>query len=158
MKKIFFIILFFGIISCIGSDTEYLPASMSESKNKGLLIKVYQPTKNKITINNTEYIIEEAFTTFKLNSKKDQTINKSFFAFSIQLRSLKTHEEGLSPEDMMHYTEYINFNCNLCAGIDTDHIIMYYDDIRKRDKLDSIKIGFTNHNKQEEVIYFIQKH
>lgn len=156
MKKLFLIPLFLTLFSCIGSDTEFLPGTISEANSKKLLIKEYRPTYNKVTINQGEYEIVEAFTTFKLNSKNDQTINKSFFAFSVRIKNLKTGEEGLSPEDSDH-SEFLDFHCDFCGGINNDNLVLYYDDISKRESLDSIKIGFKDRNRNEKVVYFIQK-
>lgn len=153
MKKIILIFIsFFIIISCVGSDTEFLPTDILEAKNKNLLIKVYRPTNNKIIINQTEYLIQEAFTTFKYNSKYDKSINKNFFAFSLKLKNLTTNKEGLNSND----NDYINFYCNYCGGINTGNIVMSYKNITQRNTLDSIKIGFKNNDEIEKIIYFIQ--
>ncbi|PQA91483.1 hypothetical protein B0A69_16845 [Chryseobacterium shigense] len=156
MKKLFLISLFLTLFACVGSDTEFLPQTVSESKSRKLLIKEYRPTENKVIINQGEYEIVEAFTTFKFNSKKDQTINKSFFAFSVRIKNLKTGKIGLSSEDSDH-SQFLNFYCNFCGGINNDNLVLYYDDISKRESLDSIRIGFKDRNKNEKVVYFVQK-
>ncbi|MBB6371699.1 hypothetical protein [Chryseobacterium shigense] len=153
MKK-YILFLFLMVMSCVGSDTEFLPQTVSEARNRGLLIKEYYPTVNKITINKGEYEIVEAFTTFKFNSKKDQTINKNFFAFSIRLKNLKTGKEGLSLEDSDH-SQFLDFHCDFCGGINNDNIVLYYDDISKRETLDSVKIGFKDQHRNEKVVYFM---
>ncbi|AZA47436.1 hypothetical protein EG346_04220 [Chryseobacterium carnipullorum] len=156
MKKLILIPLFFVLISCVGSDTEFLPQTISESKSKNLFIKEYKPTENKVTINQGDYEIVEAFTTFKLNSKNDQTINKNFFAFSVRIKNLKTGKAGLSVEDSDH-SQFLNFYCDFCGGINNDNVVLYYDDISNRESLNSIKIGFKDGNKNEKVVYFVQK-
>jgi len=156
MRKLFLIPLFLTLLSCVGSDLESLPQTVSESKSKKLLIKEYRPTENKLIINQGEYKIVEAFTTFKLNSKNDQTINKNFFAFSVRIKNLKTGEEGLSLEDSDH-DKFIDFYCDFCGGINNDNIVLYYNDINKRDNLDSIKIGFKDKNRKEKIVYFVKE-
>ena len=156
MKKIFLIPLFLTLLSCVGSDTEFLPQTISESKSKNLFIKEYRPTENKVTINEGEYEIVEAFSTFKLNSKNDQTINKNFFAFSVRIKNFKTGNVGLSPEDSDH-SQFLDFYCDFCGGINNDNLVLYYNDISKRENLDSIKIGFKDRNKNEKVVYFVWK-
>ena len=156
MKKLFLIPLFLTLFACVGSDTEFLPQTVSESKSRKLLIKEYRPTENKVIINQGEYEVVEAFTTFKFNSKNDPTINKSFFAFSVRIKNLKTGETGLSPEDSDH-SQFLDFHCDFCGGINNNNLVLYYDDISKRESLDSIKIGFKDRNKNEKVVYFVQK-
>lgn len=155
MKKLILILLL-SSVSCVGPDTEFLPQTISEAKSRRLLIKEYRPTVNKVMINKGEYEIMEAFTTFKFNSKKDQTINKNFFAFSVRLKNIKTGKEGLSLEDSDH-DQFIDFYCDFCGGINNDNIVLYYDDISKRKTLDSVKIGFKDRNKNEKVVYFVQE-
>ncbi|WP_172282391.1 hypothetical protein [Chryseobacterium sp. LAM-KRS1] len=157
MKNLIFLWAIFSItVSCVGSDTEFLPADISEAREKKLLIHVYKPTSNKITINRTEYLIQEVFTTFKYNSKNDQRINKNFFALSIKIKDLKTNQKGLSVEDSDH-SRFINFHCDFCGGLNNDNIVMYYNDISKRNTLDSVKIGFKNYKNHEQLIYLIKK-
>jgi hypothetical protein len=156
MKKLFIIPLFLTLFSCVGSDLESLPQTVSESKSKKLFIKEYRPTENKVIINQGEYKIVEAFTTFKLNSKNDQTINKNFFAFSVRIKNLKTGKEGLALEDSDH-SQFLHFYCDFCGGINNDNIVLDYKDINKRESLDSIKIGFKDRNKNEKVVYFVRK-
>lgn len=157
MKKLFLISLFLTLFACVGSDTEFLPQTILEARKRNLLIKDYDPSKREVTINQTKYLILESFTTFKYNSKRDQTINKSFFAFIVKLKNLETNEEFLSEAEAFDYTKFINFYCDMCAGLDTDNIALYYDEISKRESLDSIKIGFKDRNKNEKVVYFVQK-
>lgn len=107
-------------------------------------------------INQTKYLILGSFTTFKYNSKRDQTINKSFFAFIVKLKNLETNEEGLSPEDSDH-DKFIDFHCDFCGGINNNNIVLYYNDISKRDSLDSIKIGFKDKNRNERIVYFVKE-
>lgn len=156
MKKLFLISLFLILLSCVGSDTEFLPQTISESKSKNLFIKEYRPTENRVTINKGEYEIVEAFSTFKLNSKNDQAINKNFFAFSVRIKNLKTGEIGLSLEDSDH-SQFLDFYCDFCGGINNDNLVLYYEDISKRESVDSIKIGFKDRNKNEKIVYFVQK-
>lgn len=156
MKKLFFISLFLTLFACVGSDTEFLPQTVSESKSRKLLIKEYRPTENRVMINQGEYEIVEAFTTFKLNSKKDRTINKNFFVFSVRIKNLKTGEEGLSLEDSDH-DKFIYFHCDFCGSINSNNIVLHYDDISKRNNLDSIKIGFKDKNRNEKIVYFVKE-
>lgn len=154
MKKLIPALLFLSMSSCVGSDMESLPQHISEAKSKGLFVKEYHPTEKKIRINQGEYEILEAFTTFKLNSKKDPTINKSFFAFNIRIKNIRTGKEGLAVEDSNH-DQFLDFYCDFCGGLINDNISLHYNDISQRESLDSIKIGFKDSNGKEEVVYFV---
>ncbi|UWX59480.1 hypothetical protein N0B40_13805 [Chryseobacterium oranimense] len=156
MKKLFLILACLALNSCVGTDTEFLPHTASEAKSKHLLIKEYLPTENKVIINQGKYEIVEAFTTFKFNSKNDQTINKNFFAFSVRIKNLKTGKAGLSLEDSDH-SKFLDFHCDFCGGINNDNLVLYYNDISKRESLDSIKIGFKDKNGNEKIVYFVKE-
>ncbi|CEJ68353.1 hypothetical protein BN1195_00636 [Chryseobacterium oranimense G311] len=156
MKKLFLILLCLVLFCCVGSDTEFLPQTVSEAKSRRLFIKEYLPTENKVIINQGEYQIVEAFTAFKFNSKNDQTINKNFFAFSVRIKNLKTGKAGLSLEDSDH-SQFLDFHCDFCGGINNDNLVLYYNDISKRESLDSIKIGFKDKNGNEKIVYFVKE-
>lgn len=138
------------LYSCVGSDTTFLPNTIEEAKNDKLLIHIYRPSQRIVTINNSEYYLEDAFTTFKFNSKKDLTINKNFFAFIVKLKNLKTGEKMLTEDD--HY-QFINYYSDT-GGIHDSNVSIDYDDINLREKLDTISMGFRNHLKQETIIKF----
>lgn len=152
MKILRFLLLSttFFLYSCVGSDTTFLPNTIEEAKNDKLLIHIYRPSQRIVTINNSEYYLEDAFTTFKFNSKKDLTINKNFFAFIVKLKNLKTGEKMLTEDD--HY-QFINYYSDT-GGIHDSNLSIDYDDINLRDKLDTISMGFRNHLKQETLIKF----
>ncbi|MCA6065704.1 hypothetical protein JI747_000855 [Chryseobacterium sp. RG1] len=138
------------LCSCVGSDLTSLPNTIEEAKNDKLLIHIYRPSQRIVTINNSEYYLEDAFTTFKFNSKKDLTINKNFFAFIVKLKNLKTGEKMLTEDD--HY-QFINYYSDT-GGIHDSNVSIDYDDINLREKLDTISMGFRNHLKQETIIKF----
>ena len=139
------------LYSCVGSDTTFLPNTIEEAKNDKLLIHIYRPSQRIVTINNSEYYLEDAFTTFKFNSKKDLTINKNFFAFIVKLKNLKTGEKMLAMQD--DYGQFINFYADN-GGIHDSNLSIDYDDINLREKLDTISMGFRNHLKQETIVKF----
>lgn len=141
------------LYSCVGSDTTFLPDTIEKAKNDKLLIHIYRPSQRIVTINNSEYYLEDAFTTFKFNSKKDLTINKNFFAFIVKLKNLKTGEKMLAVEDD-HY-QFINYYSDT-GGIHDSNVSIDYDDISLREKLDTITIGFKNHLKKETTVKFIK--
>lgn len=157
MKSLMYLFCSCFMMSCVGSDTEFLPGNLSEAMQKDLLIKEYVPNKDTVNINHTKYVIIESFTTFKFNSKHDQTINKNFFAFIVRLKNLETNEEFLSDADALQYSTFINFHCNQCAGLDTHNIVLYYNDISQREKLDRIQIDFKDYQNMEQKVYFIKK-
>lgn len=138
------------LYSCVGSDTTFLPNTIEEAKNDKLLIHIYRPSQRIVTINNSKYYLEDAFTTFKFNSKKDLTINKNFFAFIVKLKNLKTGEKMLTEDD--HY-QFINYYSDT-GGIHDSNVSIDYDDINLREKLDTISMGFRNHLKQETLVKF----
>lgn len=138
------------LCSCVGSDLTSLPSTIEQAKNDKLLIHIYRPSQRIVTINNSEYYLEDAFTTFKFNSKKDLTINKNFFAFIVKLKNLKTGEKMLAEND--HY-QFINYYSDT-GGIHDSNVSIDYDDISLRDKLDTISMGFRNHLKQETIVKF----
>jgi hypothetical protein len=139
------------VCSCVGSDLTSLPSTIEQAKNDKLLIHIYRPSQRIVTINNSEYYLEDAFTTFKFNSKKDLTINKNFFAFIVKLKNLKTGEKMLAMQD--DYGQFINFHADN-GGIHDSNLSIDYDDINLREKLDTISMGFKNHLKQETIVKF----
>lgn len=148
--------MFLILISCVGSDTSFLPNTIEKAKNDKLLINIYEPSLRKIKINDTSYFLEDAFTTFKYNSTKDLTINKNFFAFILQLKNIKTGENTISSDNYINYTDYINFK-NDQGGIHDSTLGIVYDDISKRNGLDTIIISFKDHSKKEVEVKFIKK-
>lgn len=140
------------LYSCVGSDLTSLPSTIEQAKNDKLLIHIYRPSQRIVTINNSEYYLEDAFTTFKFNSKKDLTINKNFFAFIVKLKNLKTGEKMLTEND--HY-QFINYYSDT-GGIHDSNVSIDYDDISLRNKLDTISMGFKDHQKKETTIKFIK--
>ncbi|WP_139262475.1 hypothetical protein [Chryseobacterium polytrichastri] len=107
-------------------------------------------------INKTEYYLENAYTSFKFNSKNDLRINKNFFAFIIKLKNIKTGKQELSTEDFIDYPKYINFYSEQ-GGIHDSQLSITYDDISKRKNLDTITIGFNDFSGKETKIKFIKK-
>lgn len=141
------------LYSCVGSDLTSLPSTIEQAKNDKLLIHIYRPSQRSIIINNSKYYLEDSFTTFKFNSKRDLTINKNFFAFIIKLKNIKTGEKMLAMED--DYGQFINFYSDN-GGIHDSSLSLNYDDISITDKLDTITIGFKNHLKKETPVKFIK--
>ncbi|AKK73124.1 hypothetical protein OK18_11320 [Chryseobacterium gallinarum] len=153
MKKSLFIILII-FFSCVDSNTEFLPKNISEAVKEKLLIAEYKPNTSNIKINENEYIIEEAFTTFKYISKNNKNINKNFFAFVLKIKDIKSNNVGLSLNDQMDYDKYINFYCDNCGGIDSDNIVVIYNNLKTLKTLDTIKIGFKDKLNKEKLIIF----
>ncbi|WP_426277368.1 hypothetical protein ACN9MN_18180 [Chryseobacterium sp. S-02] len=155
MKILKFLLLSTSLFlySCVGSDLTSLPNTIEQAKNDKLLIHIYQPSQRQVIINNSEYYLEDAFTTFKFNSKRDLTINKNFFAFIIKLKNVKTGKKMLAMED--DYGQFINFYSDN-GGIHDSNLSLTYDDINQRERLDTISIGFKDHLKKETTVKFIK--
>ncbi|MPS66126.1 MAG: hypothetical protein DI622_14275 [Chryseobacterium sp.] len=155
MKILKFLLLSTALFlySCVGSDLTSLPSTIEEAKNDKLLIHIYRPSQRCVIINNSKYYLEDAFTTFKFNSKRDLTINKNFFSFIIKLKNIKTGEKMLAMED--DYGQFINFHADN-GGIHDSNLSLNYDDISLREKLDTITIGFKNRLKKETPVKFIK--
>lgn len=156
MKKLLFIILI-TFFSCVGSDTTFLPHNITEARKQNLLVTEFNPTKKSININNSKYSIEQAFTTTKFNSKNDRRINANFFAFVLVIKNLETGAYGLDFNNQINYDQFIKFDCKTCGGIVSDNIVITYDNFNDRKKLDSVKIGFIDSSKKEEIIVFTKK-
>ncbi|MEG0925761.1 hypothetical protein [Chryseobacterium sp.] len=156
-KELILMFLLLFVISCVGSDTEFLPQNISEAKNEKLLISEYKPNTNNIKINETEYVIEEAFTTFKYISKSNKNINKNFFAFILKIKNIKSNNSGISSNDQVYYNKFVNFYCDNCGGIDSDNIVLIYNDLKTLKTLDTIKISFKDNLNKEKLIIFDKK-
>ncbi|RMZ59585.1 hypothetical protein D1632_08110 [Chryseobacterium nematophagum] len=117
MKKLILMFALLCIISCIGSDTEFLPQNILEAKKEKLLIAEYKPTTINIKIDETDYVIEEAFTAFKYIAKNNKNINKNFFAFILKIRNIKNDDIGLSDSDPINYNKFINFYGDNCGEL-----------------------------------------
>lgn len=156
LQKFFLCLLLLALQSCVGSDTTFLPDTLDQAKREGLLINIFEPSLRTVKINKTEYFLENAYTSFKFNSKNDLRINKNFFAFIIKLKNVKTGEQELSTEDFIDYPKYINFNSDQ-GGIHDSHLSIIYEDISKRKNLDTITIGFNDFSGKETKIKFIKK-
>ena len=72
-KTLLFLIINIILFSCAGPDYTSLPQNIKDAKKDNLLYDIYLPNKKSVMINETEYIINDAFTTtkFKLYGKKD---------------------------------------------------------------------------------------
>jgi hypothetical protein len=140
------------LISCVGSDNISLPQSITEAKKDNLLFDIYEPNKKSVLINETEYIIDEAFTSTKFNSTKDKTMNKDVFVFICKLKNIKTGKKFEYDCDY-NYNEYINFNSKY-GGIHDSNLGISYGNSKLRNKLDTIKIGFINNRKEENTVEF----
>jgi len=156
MKKALFISLFL-FFSCIGKDTAFLPNNIGEARRKQLLISEFSPSNKIVIVDKSRYLIEQAFTTAKFNSKRDNSINTNFFAFVLVIKSLETGAYGLDLNDAVHYDQFIKFPCETCGGIVDHKIVIYYDKFKDREKLDSVKISFIAEKKEEQTIIFAKK-
>lgn len=156
MKKSLFIVLI-TFLSCVGSDTAFLPQNIFEAKKNNLLVAEFNPSNKIITINKSQYSIEQVFTTTKFNSKNDKRINTNFFAFVLVIKNLETGKYGLDFNNQLNYDQFIKFNCKTCVGIIDDNIVITYGNFKDRQELDSVKIGFVNDTKMEEIIIFTRK-
>lgn len=145
------------IISCVGPNTEFIPQNISEAQKEKLLIAEYRPSTIDIKINETPYVIEEAFTTYKYISKNNKKINKNFFAFILKIKDIKSYDVGLRANDQIHYDKFINFYCDNCGGIDSDNIVLIYNDLNLLKTLDTINIGFKDNLNNEKLIFFHKK-
>lgn len=152
MRLVYFFSLF--LLSCVGSDTSWLPESIDEAKNQNLLIHIYRPTQTKVNVDGTDFILENGFTAFKNISKNDNRKNENFFAFIIKSKNAETGK-GIESIGGNPY-DYINFHSK-DGGIHESQLGITYDDISIRDKLDSIQIGFLDSKKVEHVVYFVKQ-
>src|SRR5690606_14181530 len=116
--------------------------SITEAKSQNLLISEYNPSTKSVIIGSSRYLIEQAFTTSKFNSKRDNSINPNFFAFAVVIKSLKTGAYGLELNDGVHYDQFIKFPCEFCGGIVDQKLVIHYDTFKDSKKLDSVKISF----------------
>lgn len=157
MNKINIIIFLLFFCSCVGSDTAYLPQNILEAKNQNLLINIYKPSESKVRIDKTDYLIKESFSTFKYDSKNNMSINKSYYAFILKLENVETKVKGLSLNDGINYQKFIDSHCDKCMGLDSNNIVFLYDDITKRNKIDSIKINFTDMNGNARTVLFTKE-
>ncbi|WP_027387797.1 hypothetical protein [Chryseobacterium gregarium] len=142
------------LISCAGSDTSFLPQTIAEAKAGRLLFDIYKPDKKTVLVNNTEYIIDEAFTSTKFNSKRDKTFNKNVFNFIFKLKNSKTGKE-FEYDFKDDFYDYINFYSEN-GGIESSNLSIDYGNYAVRNKLDTIKIGFSDHSKNENIITFVK--
>ncbi len=155
--KIALFISFFLFFSCIGKDTAFLPNDIGEARSKQLLISEFSPSNKILTVDKSRYLIEQAFTTTKFNSKRDNNINTNFFAFVLVIKSLQTGAYGLDLNDAIHYDQFIKFPCETCGGIVDHKIVLNYDNFQDREKLDSVKISFISENNEKQAVIFVRK-
>ena len=151
------IILFVVLLcfSCVGSDTAFLPENIKEAKNQELLINTYKPSVQNVNINGREYFIGDCFTSFKSFRKNSPELNNHFFAFIMKLKNVKTGKE-FEREFGLGLFDHINFNSEDGGIVDSNLSIIYYD-IELRKKLDTIKVGFKNENKKEQIVLFLKQ-
>ena len=154
-KIILFSLSFLILFSCVGSDTAFLPTSITEAKKENLLINIYKPSEKVVKIYNQEFLINEAFTTSKHMFKNDKRINENFFAFIFKLVNSKTGKE-IEYQNDFDELKYINFYSEN-SGIIDSNLAIYYEDLTLKNKLDTIKIGFIDYKKNEKVILFIKQ-
>ena len=151
-KTLLYLIINIIFFSCVGPDYTSLPQSIKDAKKYNLLYDIYLPNKKSVMINETEYIINDAFTTTKFNSTKDKTINKNVFTFVFKLKNSKTGEKFEYDCDV-NWNDYINFNSEN-GGIHDSNLSISYKDSEIRNKLDTIKIGFLDNRKIENTVIF----
>jgi hypothetical protein len=151
-KTLLFLIINIILFSCAGPDYTSLPQNIKDAKKDNLLYDIYLPNKKSVMINETEYIINDAFTTTKFNSTKDKTINKNVFTFVFKLKNSKTGEKFEYDCDV-NWNDYINFNSEN-GGIHDSNLSISYKDSEIRKKLDTIKIGFLDNRKIENTVIF----
>lgn len=140
--------------SCVGSDTSFIPQTIAEAKADKLLFDIYKPNKKKVIVNDTEYIIAEAFTSTRFNSKRDKRLNKNAFDFIFKLKNFKTGKE-FEYDFNDDFYEYINFYSKN-GGIHSSNLSINYNNYGVRSKLDTIKIGFLDHSKNEDTVIFVK--
>ena len=151
-KTLLYLIINIIFFSCVGPDYTSLPQNIKDAKKDNLLYDIYLPNKKSVMINETEYIINDAFTTTKFNSTKDKTINKNVFTFVFKLKNSKTGEKFEYDCDV-NWNDYINFNSEN-GGIHDSNLSISYKDSEIRKKLDTIKIGFLDNRKIENTVIF----
>jgi len=155
-KLIIWPILLLLSSSCVGSDTAFLPDSITKAKEENLLINVYQPNKRIVKVDNVEYNIDEAFTTTKFNSTSDKTINKNVLVFILKLKNKNTGKPLESDNELADFHDYINFNSET-GGIQDSNLSVSFKSLEMRNQIDTIKIGFLDHDKIEDEVIFIKK-
>lgn len=155
--KIALFISFFLFFSCIGKDTAFLPNNIGEARSKQLLISEFSPSNKIVIVGKSRYLIEEAFTTTKFNSKRDSSINNNFFSFVLVIKSLETGAYGLDTNDAVLYDQFIKFPCQNCGGIVDHKVVINYENFQDREKLDSVKISFISENNEKQAVFFVRK-
>ncbi len=153
MKK-FYVLIFFSLFACVGSDTSFLPQTIKESKENKLLINIYSTSDKLIRINNENFEILEVWSTYKFEKKYSNKINNDFFAIRISLKNTNTGQ--IQPP--LDYISYVKSYCNDCSyngiGINDSMLSIIYQDVKLKDKIDSFQIGFIDDKKIEKVFVF----
>jgi hypothetical protein len=155
MNNYLSLIILILFVSCVGSDTTFLPDSIREAKEQKILINTYKPSLNEITINKEKYTIKDCFTSFKFISTTNKNLNEKFFAFIFKLKNVKTGAEFEFENENSNFYDYINFYSKN-GGIHESNLSIYYEDLDLIDKLDTIKIGFKDNLKNEQIVFFIK--
>ena len=156
MNRLVLYTFFIFFMSCVGSDTAFFPTTIHEAKEKKLLISIYESNHDTININNKKYKIEDCFTTHKFISTNNKSINEKIFLFIFKLKNIKTGEEFERENINPNFYEYINFYSEN-GGIINSNLSIYYYDIKMKNKLDTIKIGFKDNLKKEQVVLFVKQ-
>lgn len=156
MNNYMSLIILILFVSCVGSDTAFLPDTIREAKEHKLLINVYKASLDIVIIDKEKYNIEDCFTSFKFISTNDKNINENFFAFIFKLKNVKTGEEFEREKGKPNFYDYISFYSEK-GGIQDGNLSIYYDDIKLKDKLDTIKIGFKDNLKKEQIVLFVKQ-
>ena len=162
MKKILFIMFVYSFVSCDNffgiSDYSSPATDIAEAKNNNLLINTYQPSIDKIHIGNEEYLIIEAWTSYRFKTKNEKKINKSFYDFQVKLKNTTLNKNGLSFKVISNYRKYLKFydnNGDLTNGLITnDNINLINEEKEEKNKFDKITIGFTDYKNEEVFVIF----
>jgi hypothetical protein len=157
MKQLIIISIFIFLNSCIGYDTAFLPLSIDESKQDGLYICEYTPSKKFVKINSEEYEILQVWSTHKFYRRYSNEISNNFFAIRISIVNIETGD-NLPPDD---WYEYIKDYCSNCdyggIGINSRMLTIYYKDIEMKYKICSFDIGFSDEDRNEDKVTFVMK-
>lgn len=144
----------FSLLSCVGSDTSFLPQTIKESKENKLLINIYSASDKFIRVNNESFEIIEVWSTYKFERKYSNTINNNFFAIRLCLKNVKTGKI----EPPLEYSSFIKSYCNDCSyngiGINDSMLSIIYQDVKLKNKINSFKIGFIDEKKKEKIVTF----
>jgi hypothetical protein len=141
-------------ISCI-NDFAFYHNSALESRQKGLLLKEYNPNKPEIEIANEKYKIIEAWTAYKFKSRGSKEIYKEIIAFTFILEnSMKDRKPDV---ELIGIIECKNNDVlfDKRVGIDDSQYRVFFNK-KSINKIDTVKFVIKNNGKVFDSINFIK--